>query len=354
MSAIPRDHIPKRVATQCPDPCHGRVWRTSSGHLACASGPSAGCPRTASKMALVFQPAEETVDVKQLGVARGVPHLSVGATNSDERLHARATWSYSMQRVIGARALPGSCPAHPHGQPGRDVHGSASRTFPAEATQMARAARPSMDATQVLGCSRETRPLISRVTRPVVLGPLLLSSAFVPFAVNAASVYKCPLPGQSVQYADLHCGGSRKGYAPLSSTVAAPARREARGVLMAARNEEPIRRNGVRHSLLANASRRSAPALADSYAGEQGQTPVLNRGNAPPVAYQCTAGSKVWIQTDPCPAIYLKDVREGVGDSTYDSLPERGPPFRLNVYPYARRNSMHRSSVGNWTITRSC
>jgi len=102
---------------------------------------------------------------------------------------------------------------------------------------------------------------------------------------------------------------------------------------MAARNEEPIRRNGVRHSLLANASRRSAPALADSYAGEQGQTPVLNRGNAPPVAYQCTAGSKVWIQTDPCPAIYLKDVREGVGDSYIRQLARAGASVPLERVP---------------------
>jgi hypothetical protein len=51
--------------------------------------------------------------------------------------------------------------------------------------------------------------------------------------------------------------------------------------------------------------------------------------NVPPSAYQCTAGSQVWIQMDPCPRIYLKDPQDEDAAPSVDADPVRMPPALL-------------------------
>lgn len=71
---------------------------------------------------------------------------------------------------------------------------------------------------------------------------------------------------------------------------------------------------------------------ASMYTGRQGQVPALKTRTAPAVAYQCTAGSKAWIQMNPCPQIYLKDIRQD-GDPSEDIELERGASIPLERVP---------------------
>lgn len=75
---------------------------------------------------------------------------------------------------------------------------------------------------------------------------------------------------------------------------------------------------------------------ASMYAGRQGQVPALQTRTVSPVAYQCAAGSKVWIQMNPCPQIYLKDIRQD-GDPSEDIEPERGSSIPLERVPVLQR-----------------
>lgn len=51
--------------------------------------------------------------------------------------------------------------------------------------------------------------------------------------------------------------------------------------------------------------------------------------NVRPAAFECTAGARVWIQMDPCPRIYLKDIREDSDDYAVKEEPERGSSVLL-------------------------
>lgn len=55
--------------------------------------------------------------------------------------------------------------------------------------------------------------------------------------------------------------------------------------------------------------------------------------NAQPAAYECAAGPKVWIQMDPCPRIYLKDIREDSDDYAVKEEPEYGTSVLLERVP---------------------
>jgi len=52
---------------------------------------------------------------------------------------------------------------------------------------------------------------------------------------------------------------------------------------------------------------------------------ALGAQNAQPSAYECLAGPKVWIRMDPCPRVYLKDIREDSNDYAIKKEPERVP-----------------------------
>lgn len=60
---------------------------------------------------------------------------------------------------------------------------------------------------------------------------------------------------------------------------------------------------------------------------------ALGVQNAQPPAYECAAGPKVWIQMDPCPRIYLKDMREDSDDYAMNKEPERGSSVLLERVP---------------------
>lgn len=55
--------------------------------------------------------------------------------------------------------------------------------------------------------------------------------------------------------------------------------------------------------------------------------------NTQPSAYECVAGPKVWIQMDPCPRIYLKDIREDSDDYALKREPERDSSVLLERVP---------------------
>ena len=54
---------------------------------------------------------------------------------------------------------------------------------------------------------------------------------------------------------------------------------------------------------------------------------------AQPSAYECAAGPKAWIQMDPCPRIYLKDIREDSDDYAVKKEPERNSSVLLERVP---------------------
>jgi hypothetical protein len=58
-----------------------------------------------------------------------------------------------------------------------------------------------------------------------------------------------------------------------------------------------------------------------------------NAQNVTPSAYQCTAGSMIWIQMDPCPRIYLKDPRYDGDNYTMESDLTRGSSVPLERIP---------------------
>lgn len=60
---------------------------------------------------------------------------------------------------------------------------------------------------------------------------------------------------------------------------------------------------------------------------------ALGVQHAQPSAYECIAGPKVWIQMDPCPRIYLKDIREDSDDYAQKSEPERDSSVLLERVP---------------------
>ena len=60
---------------------------------------------------------------------------------------------------------------------------------------------------------------------------------------------------------------------------------------------------------------------------------ALGVQNAQPSAYECAAGPQVWIQIDPCPRIYLKDIREDSDDYAMNKEPERGSSVLLERVP---------------------
>jgi hypothetical protein len=60
---------------------------------------------------------------------------------------------------------------------------------------------------------------------------------------------------------------------------------------------------------------------------------ALGVQNTQPSAYECAAGPKVWIQMDPCPRIYLKDIREDSDDYAMNQEPERGSSVLLERVP---------------------
>jgi len=60
---------------------------------------------------------------------------------------------------------------------------------------------------------------------------------------------------------------------------------------------------------------------------------ALGVQNAQPAAYECAAGPKVWIQMDPCPRIYLKDIREDSDDYAMNKEPQRGSSVLLERVP---------------------
>lgn len=237
-----------------------------------------------------------------------------------------------MQRVISARTLCGPCPGHPYAQSRSGVDGEALRPSRVEGRQTARSTRRSVNATWAFGSCATPGPLMRRVISLFVLAPWLMSSGLVSGAANAASVYACPASTQSRQDSPVHCSQWRTGRRPGNS-AAATTHQESHPAFIVIQNAERTHRDGARQALEVNASWSAAPVLADARSSGQLQAPVPNRRNTPPVAYQCTAGSKVWIQMKPCPAIYLKDVREAVGDDTYDSLPERGSSVPLDRIP---------------------
>jgi hypothetical protein len=78
----------------------------------------------------------------------------------------------------------------------------------------------------------------------------------------------------------------------------------------------------------------AASASAASRAAA-GQAQGSNAQNVTPSAYECIAGSKVWIQMAPCPRIYLKDPRNAVDDddSTTESDLTRGSAVPLERVP---------------------
>lgn len=60
---------------------------------------------------------------------------------------------------------------------------------------------------------------------------------------------------------------------------------------------------------------------------------ALGVHSALPAAYECAAGPKVWIQMDPCPRVYLKDIREDSDDYAAKKEPERGSSVLLERVP---------------------
>ena len=60
---------------------------------------------------------------------------------------------------------------------------------------------------------------------------------------------------------------------------------------------------------------------------------ALGVQHAQPSAYECAAGSKVWIQMDPCPRVYLKDIREDSDDYAMKEEPERDSSVPLERVP---------------------
>ena|SRR5690348_5535067 len=60
---------------------------------------------------------------------------------------------------------------------------------------------------------------------------------------------------------------------------------------------------------------------------------ALEVQHAQPSAYECAAGPKVWIQMDPCPRIYLQDIREDSDDYAMNKEPERGSSVLLERVP---------------------
>jgi len=60
---------------------------------------------------------------------------------------------------------------------------------------------------------------------------------------------------------------------------------------------------------------------------------ALGAQYARPSAYECTAGPKVWIQMNPCPRVYLKDIREDSDDYAMKEEPERDSSVPLERVP---------------------
>ncbi len=60
---------------------------------------------------------------------------------------------------------------------------------------------------------------------------------------------------------------------------------------------------------------------------------ALGAQGAQPPAYECAAGPKVWIQMDPCPQVYLRDIREDSDDYAMKKELERGSSVLLERVP---------------------
>ena len=64
---------------------------------------------------------------------------------------------------------------------------------------------------------------------------------------------------------------------------------------------------------------------------------ALGVQHAQPSAYECAAGPKVWIQMDPCPRVYLKDIRQDSDDYAVKKEPERDSSVPLERVPVQQR-----------------
>jgi len=60
---------------------------------------------------------------------------------------------------------------------------------------------------------------------------------------------------------------------------------------------------------------------------------ALGAQNAQPSAFECVAGPKVWIQMDPCPRVYLKNIREDSDDYVTRKEPEHSSSVPLERVP---------------------
>lgn len=208
-----------------------------------------------------------------------------------------------------------------------------------------------MNATQNSGCA-SVRPLeTSRLARLTGIALLLVGGVFMCSAVDAGSIYKCPLPNGTWQYTDVSCSGPRASVVHVNTKLdnetrqtggdrqSIPARfhdgqGEALPADAQARRGETLYSDTVRQYRGESAKLTRSDLTRDLPDDQRVPTHVLQAGGVPPSAYECIAGPKHWIQTAPCPQVNLKDPRDTTDDDpSLNSEPERGSYVLLERVP---------------------
>jgi hypothetical protein len=136
---------------------------------------------------------------------------------------------------------------------------------------------------------------------------------------GAESVYKCSLPNGTYQYSDVACSDPRASIVHVNTKLDAGTRQAGGNPLSI-----PAKfRNGQSTAPL-------KPWLPNDL---HVRTRALLAQNIQPSAYECLAGPKHWIQTVPCPQVYLKDPRDTTDDPSLNGEPERGSSVLLERVP---------------------